>query len=112
VRPEDKEEDAYVGDALLRSAVILSIRELNTSNIHVYPNPVVNRKFWISTDPSSGGRHTWMLYDLQGRMMEQGTFESNANQPVPINVRGTVAPGMYLLVLQSKTKKTTVKLVF
>jgi hypothetical protein len=112
VRPEDREQDAYVGDATLRAAVVLSVREWSTSNIHVYPNPIVNRKFWIRTDPSSGGRHTWMLYDLQGRMMEQGNFVSNANQHIPINVRANIAPGTYLLVLQSKTRKTTVKLVF
>jgi len=112
LRPEDREQDAYVGDASLRSAVILSLRELSSPNIHVYPNPVVNRRFWIRTDPSSGGRHNWMLYDVQGRIMEQGNFESNGNQPVQINVRGTVAPGMYLLMLRSKTKNTTVKLIF
>lgn len=111
VRPEDKEQDAYVGDALLRTTVILSVRDWSTSNNHVYPNPVVNGRFWIQTDQSNIGRHTWILYDTQGRIMDQGKFDASGNQSVQINIRAKAAPGMYLLILQSKTNKKIVKLI-
>lgn len=110
LRPEDMEEDAYVGDIVLNNIVTASY-EPTVSQPKVYPNPVLNKMFLLEPGKEMTGRCNWVLYDLQGRIMDQGQFANNGNA-VLINIGEAITNGVYFLGIYSQNDKRrkTIKL--
>jgi hypothetical protein len=88
---------------LPNSPCIQSVSENETAAFMVYPNPT-NGAFVIS---AGAGIESMVVYDSVGQMVER-MVGLNATQ---INVDEHLSPGLYVIEVLSKGRKTTQRIV-
>ncbi|MDP2060038.1 MAG: T9SS type A sorting domain-containing protein, partial [Flavobacteriaceae bacterium] len=87
----------------------LSVVDNQLETIKISPNPFKNN-IQVSWPELSGEGFTATLFDLQGRLIKQQTFDNGSVQTLPIDA--SLSRGLYLLKLESKDGRThTEKLV-
>lgn len=87
----------------------LSVVDNQIETIKISPNPFKN-SIQISWPELSGEGFTATLFDLQGRLIKQQTFDNGSVQTLPIDA--SLSRGLYLLKLESKNGRThTEKLI-
>ncbi len=86
--------------------VTLGVKEHQSLNVKVYPNPVVNDKFFVSV-PSTVENATMELYGLDGKQLMKRAVKNALEE---VNVSGMTS-GIYLLKINSSKGSLTVKIV-
>lgn len=87
----------------------LSVVDNQLETIKISPNPFKNN-IQVSWPELSGEGFTATLFDLQGRLIKQQTFDNGSVQTLPIDA--SLSRGLYLLKLESDTgRRHTEKLL-
>ena len=77
------------------------------SLVHIFPNPS-NGWFDIRTDLPTGEPVAYSLYDLQGKMLENGTFSPLTGGGIDLS---SESAGLYLLQITHRNSSTCFKLI-
>ncbi|MEM9022649.1 MAG: T9SS type A sorting domain-containing protein [Bacteroidota bacterium] len=75
--------------------------------LKVFPNPVTDR-VWVQVSEAHSGQYAMSLTDVKGRLVNTWT-KPLSGQAVPVDL-GTLAPGLYLLHLESEQARTVYRL--
>jgi hypothetical protein len=101
----DLEEDAYLGDMILRSNVVTSVSTPLPRNtqVMVLPNPLVGRELRLLVKVPQPLYSVISVYNNSGQMMlrQQKTFLPGAENYV-INLPAGLSRGMYQVVIQNQ----------
>ncbi len=110
----DLDENAYVGSAHLET-IITGIPQdvIVTETIRVYPNPADQRFIRLSLGDEAPGAYQWYLYDMQGQLLENETFNWRKGEQLPVYFHSALSAGSYLFVVKSINgrRQKTVKLI-
>ena len=85
----------------------VSVDEIQSNSLSVYPNPAVNETF---VTIESAGLNTISVYDVQGRMVSKLSVEALAGEQVRISTE-TLNAGVYFITVSSDSAVHTAKLV-
>lgn len=86
------------------SIITLSTKEESTNEFDVYPNPVKNGEFYIST--ALNGSKSIQIFDLQGKQVYSKNIQANDKIKT-----SNFAAGVYILKVEENGKIATLKLV-
>jgi hypothetical protein len=96
------------GDYYFGTSETLSINSSNFEIFSLYPNPTTGE---VTISLSSDQDVNVALYDIRGRKVFANTYRNNATMFTKTISFESIASGMYLLEVQSGSKKTTKKIV-
>ena len=85
----------------------VSVDEIQSNSLSVYPNPAVNETF---VTIESAGLNTISVYDVQGRMVSKLSVEALAGEQVRISTE-TLKAGVYFITVSNDSAVHTAKLV-
>jgi uncharacterized protein YjdB len=78
--------------------------ESESKSIKVYPNPIVDSKFYVSDSNFETGKINFTLYSNNGSKIIFGELEIDATKTIEINFGGkTPSPGVYNLILEGNS---------
>ncbi|MFN3382568.1 MAG: T9SS type A sorting domain-containing protein, partial [Runella zeae] len=77
----------------------------------IAPNPVIGESFELQIKGQSHQKMNWEIMNLQGQVVQQNKFETEAYlHKQLIEVKGLKA-GLYVLQVMAENRKTTLKLI-
>ena len=92
---------------------ILSVDDILTQKIKVYPNPFSGNKIFIDLNSELvHGDLEIRLFNLSGKLLAQQIFDTGlADKIIPFETSELLPAGTYLLTVQSETVRTEVRLI-
>ncbi|AGC75639.1 putative secreted protein (Por secretion system target) [Nonlabens dokdonensis] len=92
------------------SNVTLNLNEISLSNsLSIYPNPVTENTFVLSSDYLNGKEVTMILFNTLGQRVYDVTTEFNNNFTIKPSLK--LSSGMYILKVQTAEESGTVKVI-
>lgn len=92
---------------LIAKRVMPAVTEIESSKIHVYPNPVANRQFTVSFSQLEPGEYTIQMTDIMGRQVVQRKVNVGGGdgQLETIRIDKLATQGYYMVKVIDKNSK-------
>jgi Secretion system C-terminal sorting domain len=103
----DLDENAYIQTVLLKTGVVTSIDDpVRVEGFKLFPNPVLSNVVTVDLGDTEAGRYHWLLYNTEGRLIENNLLMWNPGQAKQIQFSNRLQAGNYVLVIKTGQQKT------